>query len=384
MKKLSFVAVAACIFMFMALLATPFFLVSCSKKAVLTPVNIQPIVYQTDNVTVTVEPKIELIMIALRLAEVEPFRNNVYGQEYSQYLDGVDKIFANQKEHPLVKEIKSRCKNYKKSFNEILKITRYISDDMTEMTISQNEIPEDMLAFWKGINLKTFIQQFNDFAVSSNYERVWLVYNSQLKSQAIAVQEYFAYNKKITDWVSSFFYNKDYAPDYEIHATITSGGYSYLPGPIYNSVDNKMTVQVISPAFWNKENDWNATQDAMNFAGCSIYYLVKKHWELLSAETIRIIEKIYEQNQITEKVTDFLAQSELTSLLTLSCLFDFDNLKNDEDLRASLYNALTTQFLIEDPDKLLSVAEYYKNNRDQFPTFDLFVENYLPAALKEF
>jgi len=99
MKKLLYTVLAA------LLLFT-----SCSKKSELTPVNIKPIVYQTDNITVKVEPKLELLMIALRLAEVEPFSINYYGQEYAQFVDGIDNLFAKQKDHPLVKDIKSRAK----------------------------------------------------------------------------------------------------------------------------------------------------------------------------------------------------------------------------------------------------------------------------------
>ena len=35
--------------------------VSCSKKAELTPVDIKPIVYQADNITVKVEPKKKVV-----------------------------------------------------------------------------------------------------------------------------------------------------------------------------------------------------------------------------------------------------------------------------------------------------------------------------------
>ena len=150
--------------------------VSCSKKAELTPVDIKPIVYQADNITVKVEPKLELLLIALRLVEVQPFSNNYYNQDYSQFVDGVDNLFAKQKDHPFVKDIKSRSKNYKDGYRSALAIAQYISDDMTQMTIKQKELPKDIESFWKGINLKTFIAQFNDFANTSNYARIWLLY----------------------------------------------------------------------------------------------------------------------------------------------------------------------------------------------------------------
>ena len=355
---------------------------SCSKKAQIRPVNIQPLVYQNDNVTVEVDPKLELIMIALRLAEIEPFCNNYYGQDYSQYLDGVDKLFQKQKEHPLVKELKARCKNYKKSYAPVIQISRYISEDMTKINIKSKELPEEMQDFWKGVNLKSFIAQFNDFAVSSNFERLWLVYLPQLKNQAISVQEYYRYNQKVTDWISSYYFDKNHKPEYKLHSTITSGGVAFLPSPIYEG--DKVIFQVLAPAYFTKDYEWNPIQDAINYSACLIFYLIKKNWELLSADATRIIEDIYSKNQLTEKVTKDVVQSQLVTTIALACLFDFDKIKENEEFRTSLYNAITTQLLIQDPDKVIGLAEHYQNNRDQYPDFASFVTNYLPGALKDF
>lgn len=365
-----------------AVLTACIIFISCSKKTALTPVNIQPLVYQNDNVTAEVDPKLELLMIALRLAEVEPFSSNYYGSDYSQYLDGVDKIFQNQKEHPLVKELKSRCKNYKKSYAPVIQISRYISDDMTKINIKSKELPEEMQDFWKGVNLKSFIAQFNDFAVSSNFERLWLVYLPQLKNHAISVQEYYRYNQKVTDWISSYFFDKNHKPEYKLHSTITSGGVAFLPSPIYEG--DKVIFQVLAPAYFSKDYEWNPIQDAINYSACLIFDLIKKNWELLSADATRITEEIYSKNQLTEKITKEIAQSRLVTTIALACLFDFDKIKENEEFRTSLYNAITTQLLIQDPDKVIGLAEYYQNNRDQYPDFASFVKNYLPGALKDF
>ena len=218
----------------------------CSKKSELTPVNINPIVYQTDNITIKVDPKLELLMIALRLAEVEPFSYNYYSQDYSQFVDGVDKLFAKQKEHPLVKDIKSRNKNYKNSIRDILAISQYISDDMTQMTIKQKEMPKELKTFWKGVNLKTFIAQFNDFANVSNFARIWILYEPHLKRQAIAEQEFMTYNKSITDWISEYFFAPDSKPEYEIFSTTLTASYNFSLAPA--SKDGKTKIKEIRGA----------------------------------------------------------------------------------------------------------------------------------------
>ena len=371
MKKLLYTVLAA------LLLFT-----SCSKKSELTPVNIKPIVYQTDNITVKVEPKLELLMIALRLAEVEPYSNDAYTQDYSQFVDGVDKLFEKQKEHPIVKELKSHCKNYKDGTSEILKITRYISDDMTQLTIKPKELPEEMMVFWKGINLKNFVAQFNDFAVKGNFERIWILYEAKLKNQAINVQDYYDFNKKVTDWISDFYFSKDNIPLYEIHSTTLSGNEYILPSPIYK--DDKTVLEIICPSYWTRDYNWNATYSALFISSGYTYHLIRKHWDLFSEEGKRIVTSIYTQNQITEKITDLSVKTHIATCISLGCLFNFEDIQNDEEFKTALFNTLTTYYLIPNPEKLVSIIEHYYDNRDTYPDFESFVVNYLPEALKEF
>lgn len=364
----------------LALLASLF--TSCSKKSQLTPVNIKPIVYQNENVIVKVDPKLELLLIGLRLAEVDIFKNNYYTQDYSQFVDGVDSLFAKQKEHPFVKNLRARGKNYKKSILSILQISQYISDDMTNMTIKQKEIPEPILDFWKGINLKSFIAQFNDFAISSNYERIWVLYEAQLKRQAINVQEYFSFNKSITDWISKYYFSSDKNIEYELYASTLTAGYNFAL--LSETEDNKITIKEICAAYWNKDNDGNKFQSCYEVSSGYVYSLVKKHWSLISEEANRFAKSIYEENQSTEKITEYAVQSFTSQLLAFFCIFDFDLIRNDEEWYTAVYNAISQAFLIKNVDNFLSLTEEYQTNREKYPDFESFFVNYIPEAIKSF
>ena len=111
------------------------------------------------------------------------------------------------------------------------------------MTIKQKEIPEPLLDFWKGVNLKSFIAQFNDFAISSNYERIWVLYEAHLKRQAINVQEYFSFNKSITDWISKYYFSSDKNIEYEFYASPLTAGYNFAL--LSETEDNKITIKEI-------------------------------------------------------------------------------------------------------------------------------------------
>ena len=367
--------------LFIAALATLTLFTSCSKKSELTPVNIKPIVYQTDNITIKVDPKLELLLIALRLAEIEPFSINYYGQEYAQFVDGIDNLFAKQKDHPLVKEIKSRAKNYKESYRSILAITQYISDDMTQMTFKQKEMPKELESFWKGLNIKTFIAQFNDFANNSNYARIWTLYEPHLKRQAIAEQDYQTYNKKLIDWISSYFFAPDSKPEFMFYSsTLTAGSYIALP---LTDKNDKTVLNQISGAYWTKDNEYSQINSTLNIVASYMYSMLEKHWDLLSEEIIRITKKIREENQLTEKVTDYIALSTASYLLPIVCSLDSDLAKDNEEIRTGIKNAITSNYLFKNSDKLIDLADYYQANRETYPDFESFIVNYLPQALKE-
>ncbi len=376
MKKLLIATIAA-----LTVLASISLFTSCSKKSELTPVNIKPIVYQTDNITIKVDPKLELLLIALRLAEVEPFSYNYYGQDYSQFVDGVDNLFAKQKDHPFVKEIKSRSKNYKDGYRPCLAIAQYISDDMTQMTIKQKEMPKELETFWKGINLKTFIAQFNDFANTSNYARIWLLYEPHLKRQAIAEQDYQTANIKGTEWISKYFFAPDSKPEILLYSsTLTSGYYYALP---LTEKDNKTVITQIAGAYWTKDNDWNYYNSTLNITASYIYALVEKYWDLFSEDLTRLTKKIYEENQFTDKVTDTIVKANNSTVFAIVCSLDFDLAKDNEEIGTAIKNAIVTNYLYKEPEKLIALAEYYQSNRDTYPDFESFLVNYLPQALKE-
>ena len=321
-------------------------------------------------------------MIALRLAEVEPFSYDYYGQEYGQFVDGVDRLFETQKEHQFVKDIKNRSKNYKEGYRSALAIAQYISDDMTQMTIKQKEMPKELEKFWKGINLKTFITQFNDFANASNFARIWILYEPHLKRQAIAEKDYQTCNKKALDWISSYFFAPDSKPEFMLYSSTLTAG-NYFPLPVSNK-DGKTVINQIAGAYWTKDNDWNNLNSTLNITVTYIYSLLEKHWDILSEDLIKLTKKIYDENQFTEKVTDNTAMGNNSTLFAVICSLDSDFAKENEEIGTAIKNAITSTYLYKEPDKLISLLEVYSSNRDTYPDFESFLVNYIPQALKDF
>ena len=365
-----------------ALIAATLTLPSCSKKSELIPLNLQPIVYQNENITFTVDPKLELLMIAMRLAEWEPFSIDAYSDNYNQYNTAIDKFFEKQKDHPFVKELKSRnTKKNHDNYTNILSITNYISDDLTTINIKKKELPPELKIFWKDLNPQAFIAQFNDFAVTSNYDKIWMLYMQQLKNQAVNVKEFYTFNQRTTNWVSSYFFDTAKQPEYIFSATTMSGAYNFTLSPVDNK--GKLLLKSLQAAYFTKDSDWNACDSAFSIAYGYIFSTLQNHWELLSNDAERITKAIYEENQITEKINEADIKMFFARILTYCSLFDYEYYKDDEDNCTVLYNALGSQFLIPDPDKYIAITEYYQEHRDQYPSFETFVEDYLPQIIKE-
>ena len=365
-----------------AVLAAMLTLVSCSKKADLVPFEVQAIKYQHENITVTVDPKTELLLVALRLTEQEPFNENRYGQEYSQYIDGIDKVCEKQKNHPFVKTLKSNYDPKKMNPVEILKICRFISDDLTSISITKKELPVEMQDFWKKINLNKFLAEMNDFAVQSNFARVWLLYNSQLKSQAINVLDYYKSLPQITNWVSDFFFAENNKPDYEFFATTATAAYMYIP--TMAKKDNKNIIQNYVPAFvFDKDNAAYSLTPALYLAYGVAYTYTTENWDLVSESYGKLLDKIIEENHITYKYSDSEKRNFFANLMSDVCVLNYEVAKNDEEIATQFINQIVQYFYYKEPEKLISLVDVYINNRNQYSDFETFFKEFIPAALKD-
>ena len=370
------------IFLATLALAASLTFVSCSKNADFTPVEIQAIKFQHENITITVDPKTELLLVGLRLSGMEPFNQNPYGQEYSQYIDGIDKLCEKQKDHPFVKTLKSNYDSKKMGPAEILKITRYISDDLTNISINKKELPVEMQTFWKKINLNKFLADMNDFAVKSNFAKIWILYNPQLKSQAINVLDYYKSLPQITGWISDFFFAENNKPDYEFFATTATAGYMYIPTMIKK--DNKTVVQNYVPAYmFSKENADYSLQPALYLAYGIVYTYTTENWALVSESYNRLLDKIIEENHITYKYSDDNKRNLFANLLADVSVLNYEVAKNDEEIATQFINQIVQYFYYKEPDKLISLLDVYINNRNQYPDFETFFKEFIPGTLKD-
>ena len=369
-------------FLLLLALVSSLSITACSKKTKLTQIELKTISYQHENLTVNVDPKIELLLVGLRLSEQEPFNQNAYGQEYAQYLEGVDKICGNQKNHPFVKTLKSHYDSKKTNATDILKISRYISDDITSISIKNKELPTEMQQFWKKINLKQFIADMNDFAVKSNFTKVWVLYNPQLKSQAINNLDYYKSMPQITDWISDFYFAKDNKPDYQFFASTGTAGYMFIPTLIKK--DNKIIVQNYLPAYsYNKDNLPYTIVPAYYLSFAVAYTYTVENWELISEDYNKLLDKIIEDNQITYKYKESEKQNLFANLIANVCVLNYEVAQNDEEIYTQFKNQIEQYYYYKDPDKLISLLDVYIDNRDKYLDFESFFKDFIPSALKD-
>lgn len=367
-----------CLLTLIALFTALFNCISCSNKKALTPVNLQPVVFTHENITIKVDPKIELLLIGLRLGECEPLSYSVYNSTFSEFVDGVDKMMENQKSHPFVKALKKAYDPKKVPVAEILKISRYISDDFTSITVSEKELPSEMLIYWKNINLKSFIAEMNDFITVSNFEKIWSYYNSKLRGQAIYVMEYYKANPQITKWISDFYFAKNTTVEFEFFASTMTAAYCFIPTIIQEN--NKVIVQNYVPAYVSY--DYGSTP-ALYLSYAVLFSYNTKYWDIVSATYNEILNRIITENQITYKYSEYEKQNFFSNIAAYVCILDYDEVAADEDIQTQYKNVIIQNFLYKEPEKLISILNVYKNNRSIYPDFESFFKEYYPAAIKE-
>lgn len=346
------------------LAATALFFTSCKKKNNLQPLNISSIQIQSDNVTFQIEPKRELMMIALHFAGVDALNAQ------NDFIINMERMFDKQKDHALIKQLKSAVKNFNGSVTSELAIVNYISDDFTTLSVNKKNLPPELQDFWSKVDLDAFLNNFYDFTVSSNAARIFKFYEADWKRYVNNVHEFYVKNDKLLPHFYDYFFSPETKPQIIINA---SGMHPYtiieMPARFDNS---KLTVEVfdVPGVDANYNNDINyyliLTESYMD-------YLTFKYWDKISEKTKTIINDISKQNQIdTKKFTDNIYIYDLSFILTIPGTLNYTKGMKEEVVYEDVKSSLYKNSLFNNYDKLIVLFEEYENNRYKYPTFEDF------------
>ena len=361
------------------ILATSLNFVSCSKKAELTPVSFKPLEVTKDNLTVCVDPRTEVILIASRLAEISFFAN--HDMDGDDYITGIDKIMEKQKNHKFVKLLKSITKNYKGGIYQLLTLSKYISEDFTQINFTKKTVPAEIEALCKNLDTKQFIALLNDFVNVSNISKVWLLYEPFIKANLFDVSDFYDKYPNVTLWISEYFFDSTCKEKFVVHVSPIMNYYHILtPYSASDDVNNFFICQ--SPGI-NKMNTFSDINLAITMCGCFYITYFRENYDKYSTYIEKMINDWASKSNYTEKLQDFNYIGYAADWISLVTVIDYIEKFSPEDLRELYISSIESNLPIEALISLKDVFNYYDENRADYPTMESFLNNYFVDYLSK-
>lgn len=361
------------------ILATSINFISCSKKAELTPVTFKTLEVKKDNITVCVDPRTEVLLIASRLAEISFFAN--HDMDSDDYITGIDKIMEKQKNHEFVKLLKSMTKNYKGGIYQLLTLSKYISEDFTEINFTKKTVPAEIEALCKNLDTKKFITLLNDFVNASNLSRVWLLYESYMKANLFDVSDFYDKYPNVTRWISEYFFDASTKQIFKVHVSPIMNYYHILtPYSTYDGVNNFFICQ--SPGL-NKVNNFSDINLAITMCGSFYITYLREHYESFKNYIEKMMNDWAVKNNYTEKFQDFNYIGYATDWISYVTIINYIEKFSPEDSKELYISSIESSLPMEELISLKDVFKYYDENRANYPSMESFLNNYLADYLSK-
>lgn len=361
------------------ILATSINFISCSKKAELQPVTFKTLEVKKDNITVCVDPRTEVLLIASRLAEISFFAN--HDMDGDDYITGIDKIMEKQKNHEFVKLLKSMTKNYKGGIYQLLTLSKYISEDFTEINFTKKTVPAEIEALCKNLDTKKFITLLNDFVNASNLSRVWLLYESYMKANLFDVSDFYDKYPNVTRWISEYFFDASTKQIFKVHVSPIMNYYHILtPYSTYDGVNNFFICQ--SPGL-NKVNNFSDINLAITMCGSFYITYLREHYESFKNYIEKMMNDWAVKNNYTEKFQDFNYIGYATDWISYVTIINYIEKFSPEDSKELYISSIESSLPMEELISFKDVFKYYDENRANYPTMESFLNNYLADYLSK-
>jgi len=365
MKKCFYLIVCAVALMF----------TSCGKQE-LKPLNLKPIVIETEQVKYEVDPRAEILMIACRLAKVNAFSD----QLDNDYINTIDKMCKPLEKHPLVKQLKKASRKFQGEAFYELAIVDYISADMTSLSVDKKTMPAYLNDFWKKVNLNDFIKNYNDFANKSNFQKIWALYEMQLKGKASNVKIFYEKKPEVLNFI------KDYMNDdvkFVFRASpILQHWIISMPA---NTENGQKTLTVyhspgVDPAF---DDDVYCTRCILDGL---CYEQVINNWDKISEKSKSVINEIFTQNKIpSKKVKTPVYMENVVEIISMAINSKYIYANKEPERAEEIDKLMRKYVLLQDLSKVDALVDYYEENRAVYPDFDTFCSDYLVDVFnKEF
>lgn len=323
-----------------------------------------------------VDPRVELLSIAFRLADAEEFKSDYF----KNYIDDINSYFAEYKNHELINFIKKIRNEQGIGYDAVANMAIHLSyPELKPILPFSENIPEKR---W-GTNLMNtehFLTLLQKFHKESNFLQF---YNEHRNLYEIAEDRF---NQNVLSEIDLDWYSKFYGKVPNEKFTIVLGmGFTGNFGVKLQVPNQKEIVYSILGA-WDFDNDEKPVYTTENgytetvvheFNHSFVNHLqdsMEKDLELYGNKIYKIVNKDLRQQAYGNWLTalnEGLVRAAVIEYFTSSKKAD-NKLKNEQ----YFYETFRSKFYWV-PD-LVSALEVYKKNRKKYPT----LESYMPELVK--
>ena len=364
-------------------------LTACGKgsKNQLVPLDIPPVEVEQDGISIMMDPRLELLLIAQRLAESPVFFVQHYGNAYSEYYTAADSFFAKYKEHPLIKTLKNLNKSQDVITASMVNLASYISPDFTQIEFPDGKCPAFIKEYWKKTDFKKFIADFNDFAVTSKFDKFLLVWDAEIKRALYDTREFCTVCSDFMPYIQNCFGNRENPMKITCISTTLDPGI-FMAMPVQKNEDSSGSQRMFFPPF-----HFSRTEDSFFFMTYLCYWenfhLLYENWEQISESATAYINKVNIQTQNTQKIEKISTLEELSDALAISFLLDYVETPEiieklditDEELQ-QVTDYLQNDAIFTAYKPFYGIAREFNKKRSAYKDFADYFQQEFPAFLE--
>ncbi|MCR4741318.1 MAG: DUF4932 domain-containing protein [Treponema sp.] len=339
------------------------------KAPILDPIEFDLVQDQGEYNTFTVDPRIEVIAMICRLAEMPAFNYNYEGD--NTFLSQMDSIFSKYKDHKAVKSVKALNKKGIEG-DAFISLAYHIKPDFSGTVIDFSPFPETLFYSWKNIPVNTIyklVKEIHQFALDTNFPRIYLLNRATYIANTGNMKKS-AEKCGIAKWAKEFFMMDSFERPVLNVSQINVGCNYYdfvigqdgkrlaylttFPGTYFDSFETMyicMYAQIFATENWPKikEN----------------YSKYMRAWSLkVSPDNKKEIE--------SREFIDYDFVQVIVNYLYLAYLKDVE--PENHMSWEELYGYFEKQFADENIIKVWDLVLEYQANRDKYPTFLDFSE----------
>lgn len=338
--------------------------ISCNKGSEnlkLQAIEIEAVSDSTEMFDIVADPRVELTGIVARLTGHKMFNDEEWNSE--EYLKMIDTIFEKYKDEKIVKTVK---KFFDKGLTPtgLLSLATCINPDFSGVNCDLNNLPESIKKECKNLNAKNltdFVNQLNDFAVKTDFKKIYLLNKSSYILNVSSLKE--RLESENTGKINCQYWLKDFYRGYDVEritlviSTLFNGWQFVNSYEIDGNVNNYGFISAYSSRF----SIMNST---------SMFYS-KKIVDQVWPEIKEDLEKFYEDFKKEKDIkVDLDPKQQLIYVLGDCLSLNFVEKNWSEEDRNRDIEYYENHYKYDNLDKIYDVIDDYSKNPETYKDFN--------------